>query len=396
LEGEEALNIKAIAEYKGYKSDVVDLTYELKKANVNYNLTQNWNWISQNTEDVLAVSTFVTGGIGRVLSQTQEVISDPKLGLVGTLTEIAPAVGYKVFVDGASWTGNVSGVAFDPIASIKLNKGWNWIGTGVDEGSLLIADLLSDLEVEEGDMLVGLDGFVQVDGEGNWVGTISHMVPGEGYMLLSNSDKEFTFTFTPEDKTQAPARKAPVAAEDSYWTVDNHKYASVMPVVAELALNSGACVDLDGYQVAAFCGNECRGIGVAVNGKVMINVHGNAGDQISFRVIDALGDEKVSVTAVTFDVNNVTTFAAPVAINVENTSSVESISMAPFTVTSEKGSVIFGGDVDGITSVEVYDVAGVLITKTAVAGKIRNLGTGVVIVVVHTEAGVFYQKLLVK
>ncbi len=393
---EETLNIKAVAEYKGYVSDVVELNYELKKANVDYNLVQNWNWISHNAESAVAVSTFATDGIERILSQTQEAIADPKLGLVGNLTEIAPAVGYKVYVGGESWKGNVSGVAFDPIATIKLHKGWNWIGSGVSEGSLLISDLLSALEVEEGDMLVGLDGFVQVDGEGNWAGTISHMVPGEGYMFLSNSDKEFAYTITPAEESKAAVKKAPVAASESYWTVDNHKYASVMPIVAELTLNNGCRVDADDYRVAAFCGDECRGIGEVVNGAVMINVHGNAGDQISFRIINALDEEKVSVSAISFNENKISTFAAPVAINVENTTSVESIEVAPFTVISENGAIIFGGDVASVQSVEIYDVTGMLLTKSANADKVEGLGTGVVIVVVRTESGIFYQKVLVK
>ena len=188
---DESLDIKAVAEYKGNISDIVDLAFELKKVNLDYNLAQNWNWISQISENAVAVEDFATDGIESILSQTQEVVRDKNYGLVGSLKEIAPAVGYKVSVSSDSWNGNVAGVAFDPNVSVKLNKGWNWIGTPIDEGSLLIEDLLAALKAEEGDMLVGLDGFVQADADSIWKGTLSHMVPGEGYMFYSNSDKEF-------------------------------------------------------------------------------------------------------------------------------------------------------------------------------------------------------------
>ncbi|MDE6339537.1 MAG: chitobiase/beta-hexosaminidase C-terminal domain-containing protein, partial [Muribaculaceae bacterium] len=204
LQGE-SMTIKAVAEYKEYSSDVVVFDFELKKANVNFNLAENWNWISHNAENPVAVADFATEGVSSILSQTQEVVRDPKHGLVGNLSELMPTEGYKVFVDRSAWSGNISGVAYDPVKTVKLNKGWNWIGTPVDDGSLLISDLLASLAAEEGDMLVGLDGSVQADAEGIWKGTISHMAPGVGYMFYSNSDKEFVYNLVDEHDSKAPA-----------------------------------------------------------------------------------------------------------------------------------------------------------------------------------------------
>ncbi len=395
----DVMNIKAVAEYADYVSDVVSLDYELRKANINYDLAQNWNWISQNTESPVAVADFATEGVNSILSQTQEVVRDPKHGLVGNLTELAPAVGYKVYVDGDGWNGNVSGIAFDPIATIKLNKGWNWIGTPVDEGSLLIEDLLAGLKVEEGDMIVGLDGFAQADAEGAWIGTVSKMNPGVGYMYFSNSDKEFVYNLIAAHDAEV-AQKAPVAAANGNWYVDNHKYASVMPLVARLIMDNGFAVDADDYVVGAFCGEECRGIGVALNGTVMINIHGNSGDVISFRIIDSLDTEKVSSSTVAFNVDKISTFANPVSVNIEDVTAVDSVNADNFGIYVDGSNLLFNGDLSAVKSVEVYDVAGVKIAKAGKSNSnnivIEGLDKGVVTVVVRTENGNFSRKMIIK
>ena len=400
MEGE-SMTVKAIAEYKGNVSESIELDYELKKVNLNYDLAKNWNWISHNAENAVAVADFAGDkGISNIVSQTQEVIRDPKLGLVGNLKELLPTVAYKVCVADAGWTGSVSGVAFDPIATVKLQRGWNWIGCPIEDGSLLVADLLSDLKAEEGDMLVGLDGFAQADAEGAWKGELSSLEPGVGYMYFSNSDKEFVYTLTPASEEEAPARAEAPSKARGVWMADNHKYASVMPVTACLVRGDGSKVDGEEYAVAAFCGNECRGVGVWVDGVVMINVHGNAGDHISFRFITPMDEEMLSATAMRFEEMPVSSFSNPYEITIEGSSAIGSIYDDSYDVICENGSISVKGDLSAVKSVEVYDVAGV---RIAMASKVDNgqltvgnLEPGVVIIVVRTEDSSSYRKVLVK
>ncbi|MDE6740846.1 MAG: chitobiase/beta-hexosaminidase C-terminal domain-containing protein, partial [Muribaculaceae bacterium] len=389
----ESMTLNAVAEYKGNISDVAVLDFQLKKVDTDYSLAQNWNWISQITENPVAVADFATDGIESVRSLTQEVVRDPKHGFVGSLTELLPAAGYKVYVDSEAWNSKLSGIAFDPVSSVKLQKGWNWIGTPVDEGSLLIEDLFANLEVEEGDMLVGLEGFVQADAEGIWKGTVSHMVPGTGYMLYSNSDKEFVYNLVAAHDSETPA-KAPVVAFDGYWTVDNHKYASVMPVIASLEV-AGSVEDC---QVAAFCGNECRGIGKVVDGLVMINVHGNVGDVISFRFMGSDNEEMLSTTTVAFDEKPEGTFTRPFAIASADATAVAEINAASFGVVYENGSFIIGGDLSDVKSVEIYDITGKIIAKST-GDRTLNVGNidgSVVTVVIRKSDSISTVKVIVK
>lgn len=254
----------------------------------------------------------------------------------------------------------------------------------------MIDDLLAALKAEEGDMLVSLDGFVQADADGVWKGSVSHMVPGAGYMFFSNSDKEFVYTLAPERDETAPA-KAPVAALDGYWTVDNHKYASVMPVIASLeGLGADAC------EIAAFCGDECRGIGVAVDGLMMINVHGNSGDVIDFRFINTANQEMISPTQAVFDENPVGTFADPFIVKVGGASAVESLTVGSLSISYGNGEIALRGDLSDVMSVEVYDVTGKLIAKGKDVISLGNVDGNVVTVVIRSAESTNAVKLLVK
>lgn len=388
MEGE-SMNIKAVAERKGNVSDVVDMNFELRKTDINYALAKNWNWISHNAEEAVAVADFVTAETGRILSQTQEVVRDANLGLVGTLTELKPAEAYKVFMNDASASG-IKGIAFDPTSTITLHRGWNWIGCPVDEASLLISDLFAGLNAEEGDMIVGLEGFEQADAEGVWSGTLTSLVPGEGYMYYSNSDKEFTYNVAP-----ASSRKPSVAVQNNltgHWVVDTHRYPSVMPVTATLA-----AADLEDYAVGAFCGDECRGIGVMVNGVLMINVHGVPGDQISFRYITPADEEIISESSMIFGEKPVGSIADPCRISMNGTSALDALSQGDLKIVAENGTVSLAGDCSKVKSVEVYDMSGARVAYAAGGDiKIRNVAPGFCIIVVRTADSVSYSKILVK
>ena len=394
---DEEMVINAVAEYKGNVSDAVSLDFHLRKVDINYDLAQNWNWISHNMENAVAVADFANDGMNRIVSQTQEVIRDANLGLVGTLKTLNPLEAYKVFAAEANSGASVKGVAFDPYTTVSLHKGWNWIGSPVEDGSLLISDLLANLEVEEGEMLVGLEGFEQVDAEGAWTGTLTALAPAAGYLFYSNSDKEFVYNITPASSELPVMAKAPAKAP---WAVDIHKYPSVMPVTAVLELDGGHEADVENYAVAAFCGDECRGIGVNVNGTVMINVHGNNGDVIRFRFINPADKEMISTTAIAFEETPAGTLAEPFRIAVGNSSSVEAVNANGFEVVYENGKVVVKGDLNDVESIEVYGVDGM---KIAGSSKVANgeisvneLEPGIHIVVIRKGGNSIYEKVLVK
>ncbi|MDE6337032.1 MAG: leucine-rich repeat protein, partial [Muribaculaceae bacterium] len=397
------MNVKAVAEYKGNISDVVTLSFQLKRVDLNYDLAQNWNWISHNMESNVDVADFMGNSVSRVLSQTQDKFRDPKFGLIGNLEVLEPAKAYKVCASEAT-TANIAGIAFNPTATVKINKGWNWIGCPVDDASLKISDLFANFEAEEGDMIIGLDGFTQYDSFGEWVGTVDALVSNAGYLIYSNSEKEFNYNFVHEPGVVAEAPAAVKIAstrtlEDTPWVVDNHRYPSVMPLTASIVDADGFDADPADYKIAAFCGSECRGIGVNVNGVVMINIHGNVGDNIVIRYIDTYNNEYITSTELTFDEMPVGTISNPYTITLDAVASVSSIMVDGYQIITENGSIVVKGELAANASVEVYDLAGNLISaSTAVNGAVtlNGLEPGVRLIVIRNGANTIYRKLMVK
>ena len=242
-------------------------------------------------------------------------------------------------------------------------------------------------------MIVGLEGFTQVNAEGEWQGTLNRLVPGVGYMYFSNSDKKFTYAMVPET-AEAKVAEA-LIGEETPWAVDIHRYSSVMPVTAVL---TGA--GNQDYVVGAFCGDECRGIGVNVNGSVMINVHGERGDIINFRFISD-NEELCSVASINFDEEPVGTFNAPYELELSGTVAVETVNGTEgYVVIGDDGSILVEGDLSSVVAVEVYDLSG---NRLAESGKVVNgslkiseLEPGVRIILVRTTDACIYRKLMVK
>lgn len=384
----ESLSINAIAEYKGNLSQPVGMTYNLRTTNVSYNLADGWNWISHNVENDMPVESIISDKVQRVLSQTQEIIRDPQLGLVGTLSTLHPLEAYKVFTSGSDNTRQVNGVSFDPHQTMTLGQGWNWIGCPVEESELSLADIFANLNAEEGDMIVGREGFAQADGDGNWIGDLQSLTLGRGYMFRSVGAKDFIYNTVP---SQTETRKSIVRRnQKATWTVESARYPSVMPVISRIVKGGNIPAEAGEFEIGAFCGNECRGIGVCVDGWTMINVFGNSGDKISFRALSAeTHSEHTLGETLEFSEEPVGSLSKPFVMNATSTSGIESVIGGETKVIVENGTIKVTGDTASVKSVEIYDTAGhreAISTEDAKL-KFDSLKAGVHIVVVHTTEG---------
>lgn len=148
--------------------------------------------MSHNFESPIAPSELSSDeGISRILSQTQEVIRDPQLGMIGTLTELSATESYKVETSTATSRQRLSDIAWNPATPIAIYAGWNWLGYPVDQ-TMSIDEAFATTEAETLDIVVGQNGFAQFDGD-KWVGTLETMSPGMGYMYQSQSAKNVVY-----------------------------------------------------------------------------------------------------------------------------------------------------------------------------------------------------------
>lgn len=76
---------------------------------------------------------------------------------------------------------------------ITLHSGWSWIGYTPFE-SILINSALADVEPNEGDLIKGQTAFAQYTRAG-WVGNLTYLTPGQGYIYHNTSAQEKTFRY---------------------------------------------------------------------------------------------------------------------------------------------------------------------------------------------------------
>lgn len=289
---------------------------------INYEMAEGWNWISTSIPaDAVAFVEGLKTDFYRLVSQTQELYNDSKLGIVGSLEAIDVTAAYKLQTTTAT-TMTLQGIPENPTTtSLSLQKGYNWIGY-LPMTALPVATALSQLEAAIGDRLISQNGFAEY-GDDGWEGQLAMMNPTEGYIYHRTADAT-TFCYTEDAGGNAveTVSAAAVPKSDSMepsWSYDVHAYPDVTTIIAQLYIME-QMADLDRYTVGAFCGEECRGIASVVGDKLFITVHGTVKDNetISFRVYDETKGESLSVSeTIVFEGQSLGNLKSPMPLHAE-------------------------------------------------------------------------------
>lgn len=380
-------------------SDVKEFSYVIKQSDMDFTMPEGWTWMSHSFADGMTAAQLAEdAAVERVKSQTQELVRDPQMGLIGTLSSLEASQSYKVETSAATASRRISGVAWNPATPIALNDGWNWLGYPADQ-TMTLDEAFATTTVEKLDAVVGQDGFAQYDGE-HWVGTLETLAPGKGYMYQSQSKKNVVYNTAIVSKahaqhTQGIGSRLPLA-------FDKHKYPSVMAIVATVCYADGITADNADYQLAAFCGSECRGIGQLSGGLLMMSVYGNAGDRITVQVTDREGSDVLASNTLDFSETVLGNIEAPYAINVGNATAIGTTAYDGNVSLSVDGGrlLIHGVAADDINSVELFDINGQKIkheTHISDSGvDISSLTGGVYVAVVCSNGHYTYHKIAVR
>ncbi len=103
-------------------------------------------------------------------------------------------------------------------------------------------------------------------------------------------------------------------AQESHWQCNPGDFQYDMTVIVSLELDEATITDLSNYEIAAFCGNECRGVvsaadildtGTAQVGYLRVRSNSSSGENITFKVYDKAEQKELNVqnTKVTFSDN---------------------------------------------------------------------------------------------
>ena len=277
----DAMTIKFMAVGTNYdESDVIECTYSIRQSDVKLNLAKGWNWNSHDVASPVGVSEF-SGVASRILTQTDEVIDDPVLGFVGTLTTIDGSETMKIEAK-ASATKSFTGEQYNPALSpIVLHEGWNWLGYPISQ-TMTLADALSYMDTDEGDCISNLEGGFATFNNGEWEGSLKTMNPGAGYLYKSASAKSFIYNNVPTVLNARALYRERLAPKSIPWSVDKHRYPNLMPMIAQVCYSTGDAADST-YYVGAFVGNECRGVGKYSDGIMYLSVYGDKSADMNFK-----------------------------------------------------------------------------------------------------------------
>ncbi len=279
----------------------LDLFDNIEKTDLAISLEEGWNWISHNQTNPLKPQDVFGNNVIEVKNQTKGLYHDSQYGMVGNLTELLATEAYKVKTDAADAEPyQLSDYLFNASTRpIELKQGWNWIGYPLAH-KMEIALALKNFSPEESDYIIGREGFAEYTDKG-WKGTLTLLTPGRGYMYKSGVTRNLFFN-AEVDKSAYSEISRRKEKESNPWHCDAYKHPDVMAVTAQL-YDRGMVVDANDYIVAAFCGDECRGVGLVVDGIIMMSVYGDGNENITFRAIEKNMDsilniaESISFTA---------------------------------------------------------------------------------------------------
>ena len=211
---------------------------------------------------------------------------------------------------------------------------------------------------EEGDYIVShLDGFSEyVDGQ--WQGTMSALVPGNGYLYKSSSKKAFEIDLFAQTAPSQAIMNDDTSTQPTAM-VDARIYPSTLNVIAVLS-GDGTEVSRD-CLVYAFVGNECRGVGRNIGGKYFVTVYGDVAATVKFLV-------KNMRTGLEYEAEETLTFCEDIVGSVKE----------PMVLTMTPTAIrrIF----DDSRKYKVYSVEGVMVKDGITADKFSELPRGIYII----------------
>ena len=274
-------------------------------------LQPSWNWISLNVNPVSVrtenVFRPVLGDISYVKDKNSvfSISNDTTYG--GSLKVMGVTSSYRVKAVRAT-TLSVEGTAVNCAQTpVIINKGWTWIGY-LPLQTMSVSDALADIAPASGDLVKSKTAFAVYDGA-QWVGTLTRMTPGEGYMYHSHATEGFTFHYPDAATAKLTNTKSPTRSPQHEVTNTcvflpvTDPYSGNMSIIARV-MNGDEAVH--GVEVGIFAGDECRGAatedGYMVNDQMVndfgywfLTVAGDEAAPLTIKVYDPATGETITV-----------------------------------------------------------------------------------------------------
>lgn len=245
-------------------------------------LAQGWNWTSHCLSTSIAPAN-LSQSATRIVGQNSEAYRTSEGSMTGTLHEMEAGRLYKIQMLEADKFFSDE-MLCSPTLPITLMPGWNWIGY-TPNGTQTLSDALTDYTAEEGETIIGQDGFATYT-NGKWTGALTSLETGKGYMLYTQQAKSLTFHKPAQTVNFSRGARVKGKAALTY-NIDKHAYPNVMGIIGSL-LWENAPVEPERFTLLAYAGDECRGAGKWVDSQIFLTVYGEGGEQLQFFALDEL------------------------------------------------------------------------------------------------------------
>lgn len=306
-------------------------------------LNKGWNWISlfvtPNNPNAKTLLETISPSLYVIKNKSKSIVFDGNQ-ILGENITVNVGEKYRIKTK-ENVLLNVIGKKVNPTDyKISIDNKWNWIGYTASF-NMSITDGFAGLNPQNGDIVKSKTQFATFNGY-EWIGTLTTLIPGQGYQYYSKEPNQKEFTF-PSQTFNYNSQHRVLSEETSEFTpVEENEYPSNMTLLAQVF--DGTILQQT-VEVAAFVGNECRGVVTSdENGYVCLTILGEGyGDVISFKVKIGNDIYNIKETIIYEDDAIIGTIEEPYIIQVSETNDLEVPTITSAKIYTNNGTLIIEG-----------------------------------------------------
>jgi hypothetical protein len=351
-------------------------------------LKSGWNWLSFNlaSANLAKVSTAFSSvkASGGNLIKTNDAfdVYGTSSGWSGTITSSGGLKNTQMYMLKLSKldTLTLTGTTVPLSTSLNIHKGWTWLSY-LPSFNLTVGDAFASLPKTSGDVVKSQYSFAMYDERMGWIGSLTSLKPNEGYMYYSAQASAFTY---PSSGLLSKSLKVNNMNENLPYNVEANQFE--FNASAVITLNNSNIQFAGIPAVAAFVGNECRGVirPVLIDGSYhyFLSICGTqANEKVSFAAVDDNNEKYVANEQLAFADNAIYgSIDNPVVLTFQNSTGINISLSTSFDVTvypnpfGSSTNIDFNVPQSGkLLTADIYDVYGrkleTLFNKKAISGK---------------------------
>lgn len=304
-------------------------------------INDGWNWISFNVQESDSISNVFKNDQALIYEEVKDKNNfaryyngkwefDEDFGTVthGRMYKVKATIPAKISRIGKP--ANLLGTRIRIVPMTNGNPGWSWIGANVTTNMALttaFGGLTSAPKV--GDIIKNFTQYAEYTSSG-WMGELNTIIPGKGYMYMSNDDTE-KYLIYPNSLAYTPKSSAVRLAANQNDDDLYAEYAGTATVIAAVESDGermGGCriyaTDSEGNVHGCKVVSDRNGYHLAY-----LVVHGNEPQNIQFKVVFGEDDDAQTFESTTtldyFDGLSLGTSDEPFIISISGASAIRGI-----------------------------------------------------------------------